>query len=138
MYFLSRVAHSGDAPALDEDEVAELEVLEPETGLVEVGAVVVGALAVAGVDAEVVAAAATLLLTTTAAEVALDDDELVLPELDTVLAESTLELILVLRVEGVAEELAFGVLRMLLGAEAAALELAFWLGLGVKIEEKLA
>lgn len=92
----------------------------------------------AGVDAEVDAAAATLLLTTTAAA-ALEDDELVLLALETVLAfEVTLELVLVLRVVGVAEELIFGVLETLLKAEETALELAFVVGVAEGVAEELA
>lgn len=134
MYFLLSVAHWSafeDALALAEDDVEELEELDPEIELV-----VVGALVVARVDAEVVAATANLLLATTAA--AAEEDELIVLELETVLAfEVALELIFVLKVVGAAEELVFGVLETLLEAEEAALELGFWLELEATLGAEL-
>ena len=136
MYFLLSDAHwsaAEDALALAEEDVEEPEELDLEIELV-----VVGALVVARVDAEVVAATASLLLATTAA--AVEEDELISLELglETVLAfEVTLELIFVLKVVGAAEELVFGVLETLLGAEEAALELAFWLELEATLGAEL-
>lgn len=86
------------------------------------------------VDAGVAAAPAALLLTATPAA----PDEVGLEPEGVLAFEGTLELIFVLKVVGTAEELVFGTVETLFEAkEAAALELAFWLGVESTLEAAL-